>query len=528
MLRDARELEDGARVECDLCVVGGGAAGITVARAFAGSSPSARVCLVEAGGLEYEEATQALYRGRNVGLPYFALDVSRLRYFGGSTNHWAGRCRPLDPIDYRARPWVPLSGWPFGPEELEPYYRQAHEICQLGPYRYDAAFWADEGLPLLPSGDGPFESGVWHFSPPTLFGEVYGPELKRAANVHVLLHANAIEIETDEGGAGVTGLSLACLDGPRLTVRARAYVLACGGLETPRLMLASNRVVPAGVGNRHDLVGRCFMEHPHVVTGAVALTNPDASLAFYARDRVPGHGAEFRGRLHLAESAQEAERVGNLEYVFLPEPSTEDTGYAALRRLLRGARTLTAPDDLLGDLALAVADIDDVVAGLLWRLGLRDYTASSFGLYAYAEQRPNPDSRVLLGTERDALGMPRIRLDWRLTPEDKRTLLVGAQLVAREFGRTGLGRVQIREWLTADETSWPNDLFGGHHHMGTTRMDGDPRRGVVDAECRVHGVDNLYVAGSSVFPTSGVANPTLTIVALALRLADHLQGSLSS
>ena len=145
-----------------------------------------------------------------------------------------------------------------------------------------------------------------------------------------------------------------------------------------------------------------------------------------------------------------------------------------------------------------------------------------------AEQAPNPDSRVSLVEERDALGLPRIALDWRLTELDKRSLQAGHQAVALELGRTGLGRLQIEDWLTADVTTWTPTLTGGHHHIGTTRMSEDPARGVVDGDCRVHGIANLYVAGSSVFPTSGSANPTLTVVALALRLAAHLEQRLAA
>jgi len=188
------------------------------------------------------------------------------------------------------------------------------------------------------------------------------------------------------------------------------------------------------------------------------------------------------------------------------------------------------PDHLLAGLGAALADFEDTVGGLLGRLGLLEYRPdhASFEMWSTVEQAPNPDSRVTLGNQRDALGMPRIEVDWRLTELDKRSLQAGHQAVAEELGRTGLGRLQIDPWLTADLTSWAPELDGGHHHMGTTRMSADPAKGVVDADCRVHGMTNLYVAGSSVFSTSGSANPTLTIVALALRLAGHLRQNLET
>jgi choline dehydrogenase-like flavoprotein len=183
------------------------------------------------------------------------------------------------------------------------------------------------------------------------------------------------------------------------------------------------------------------------------------------------------------------------------------------------------PDQLRDDLGIAIWDMDDTIAGLLGRFHLRQYRPdhASFILWATAEQAPNPDSRVTLGSEVDAFGMPRIEVDWQLTELDKRSVRQMHELLAAELGRSGLGRLQIEAWLTADNTSWSEDIFGGAHHMGTTRMSGLPADGVVDRNARVHGMANLFIAGSSVFPTSGSANPTLTIVALSLRLADHLE-----
>jgi len=527
MRQDARELDDGQVLECDLCIVGGGAAGITIARAFAGAK--LEVCLLESGGLEYEEEIQNLYRGANVGLPYFDLDICRLRFFGGSTNHWAGRCRPLDELDFEHRPWVPLSGWPFGKAELDPYYREAQKICQLGAYDYTPEPWLNPGQEVLPFDPAKVVSRVWQFSPPTQFGEVYRGELESADNILLLLHASVVDIAANEAGAEVQGLQVATLAGKRLSVRARAYVLACGGLENPRLLLASSRQVNVGLGNQRDMVGRCFMEHPHVNAARALVVDP-AVLSLYTRGQGGGEaqGIEVTGCLNQSPERQRAGQLLNFDGLFTAD-NIGDSGYAALRRMWKAAEQRRWPADLAGDLWQALIDIDDTAAGLLGRFGVREYRAdeASFLMWCSAEQAPNPDSRVRLGDELDALSVPRIALDWRLTELDKRSLLGGHQAVAEELGRTGLGRLQIEEWLSADITSWAPELEGGHHHMGTTRMSEDPSQGVVDPSSRVHGIANLYVAGSSVFPTCGSANPTLTIVALALRLADELHDRLS-
>ena len=527
MLRDARELEAGIVIECDLCVVGAGAAGITIARALANTG--IRLCLVESGGLEFEEHVQALFKGRNIGLPYFDLDICRLRMFGGTTNHWEGRCRPFDAIDFEERDWVPHSGWPITLADLGPFYRQAQGICQLGPFEYRGEDWLLEGETLVPFAPDKFESLVWQYSPPTRFGEVYRAELERADNLDVLLHASVVEIDAGEALAEVQALRLSTLKGKRLVVRARTYVLACGGPENPRLLLASNRQARDGLGNGRGVVGRYFMEHPHIVAARALVADP-AFLAFYDYKLRTAlrRGHAVLGCMHLCEQAQRAEGLLNYD-ASVTADNIGDSGYAALRRIWNSVERGEPPDDLVGDLKTALFDIDDTFAGLLGRFGVRDYQlqAGSFRLWSYVEQAPNPESRVFLDDARDALGMPRIALDWRLTELDRRSLLATLEILAEEFGRTGIGRIQIESWLQEVGGGWSDELSGGYHPMGTTRMADDPKRGVVDRHCRVHGLANLYVAGSSVFPTGGSANPTLTVVALALRLAEHLRAELS-
>jgi choline dehydrogenase-like flavoprotein len=277
------------------------------------------------------------------------------------------------------------------------------------------------------------------------------------------------------------------------------------------------------------VVGRYFMEHPHIV-GARALVADPALLGFYDYNlrTAPRRGQGVVGCMHLCEQAQRTDGLLNYD-ASVTADNIGDSGYAALRRIWNSVERGQSPDDLMGDLKTALFDIDDTFAGLLGRFGVREYQpeVGSFRLWSFAEQAPNPDSRVVLDDERDALGVPRVRLDWRMTELDKRSLLATHGILAKEFGRTGIGRIQIEAWLQDESAGWSDELSGGYHPMGTTRMADDPRRGVVDRHCRVHGLGNLYVAGSSVFPTGGSANPTLTIVALALRLAEHLKTELS-
>ena len=486
MLYDAREVPPGTVVEREVCVIGAGAAGITLALELAGAP--FRVALLESGGFEPEPETQDLYRGRVYGRAYPPLHEARTRRFGGSTHCWTGICRPLEAIDLEAREWVPHSGWPFGLATLRPFYERAQRVCLLEDFVYDGSTWASASRPLLPLELGLVETRNFQQAA-TRFGEVHRAAITGAANVDTFLHANAVELRVNEVGSRIESVRATTLAGRELELRARAFVVATGGIETPRLLLASNRTQPQGIGNAHDLVGRFFMEHPHVTVAAFLPARSDLPLDLYLphpRGRVLACGV-----LVPTEAVQRRERILDFWAVL----GSEGTLPSFERSL---ARSVHALEGAPGEAA-----------------------SRAVFLLAAGEQAPNPQSRVRLVPERDALGMPRVQLEWRLSALDKRSLLRGHQLIGRELARAGLGRLQVL--LSHDDAEWPDDLAGGRHHMGTTRMHDDPRQGVVDASCRVHGVANLFVAGSSVFPTSGGASPTLTIVALAIRLADHLK-----
>lgn len=488
MFQDARQVREGAIVDCDVCIVGAGAAGITIARELAGGGLS--VVVLESGGLAEDAETQALYGGRIFGRPYFRLDECRTRRFGGSTNCWAGMCRPLSPLDLESRDWVEHSGWPIAYDELAGYYPRAQRICQLAAFDYRASAWASEGAPLSLAGEA-FESGVFQVNP-LRFGKAYAPGLRSARNVTVHCNANVVDLVGRPGDARVERLAVRTLEGRRYAVRARATVLAAGGIENPRLLLAARAANPKGLGNGNGLVGRYFMEHPHVVSGVWLPSSAAPSLGFYRARRAGA--VHVSGFLQPSSALQREERI--LDFAsFLAREAPLPEFEQALARFASETDGGSAPA------TQAVFFMNEL------------------------EQAPNPASRVRLIPEEDALGMPRVQLEWRLSSIDKRTLRVGQHRFAQALARAGLGRLQVL--LSEDDHTWPPDTIGGRHHMGTTRMHADPKHGVVDANCRLHEVSNLYVAGSSVFPTSGSANPTLSIVALALRLADHLKERLA-
>lgn len=514
MIDDLTGYGSGAELEADLCIVGSGAAGIALAREFLGSR--VRVVVLEAGGLKSDSATDRLKEGEAQGLTENGLVEGRGRSFGGTTSLWAGQCIPLDAIDFEAREWVPHSGWPITLSDLQPFYRRAAEVLFVPEEAYDDGLWRGWGIdpPALDPEKVRHSYTVW--SPKPDLGRAYATALRRSDNVRVLLHANATAIETQPAGTAFSHVDARSLGGGSARVRARACVLCCGGIENARVLLMSGNPEAGGLANRHDTVGRYFQDHPNRRSAFLHTTRPEGlqepySLLYRGRRR-------YLPKLVLGSAVQRSERVlncgANLQYDFA------DEGLNAMRRVYRASRRSQEPETSLShDLRLAMRGVPAAAATAYRRLALGRSSAATpanIWLQTHAEQAPNPDSRVILSRARDALGCNTARVDWRLTDLEQRTADVMAATVGEELRRLGL----------AEPEPWDGAIRDSYHHIGTTRMATDPRHGVVDADCGVHGVDGLYVSGSSVFPTSGFANPTLTIVALTLRLADRLRTDL--
>ena len=489
MFLDAHTLTE-LVLEGDICIAGGGAAGMTLALDLRESGLS--VILVESGGFRREAQTQPLSDGQMVGIDTWNLRSMRIRALGGSTGHWEGWCRPLMPHDFEARDDVPGSGWPITYADLVPWYRRACETLQIGPFVWNAAARAKAmGQVLLPTGPG-IEHRYYQFSPPTRFARVYGGALERAENIQVIAHANVTDIRLNETRSRVEFFTCRTLVNTEFQVKARRFVLALGGIENARVLLASRSQQPTGIANGHDVVGRYFMEHPHYYSSAALLHPPALNLAFYARmpsdlKRADGTPVRVLGAIGLPPQVQRREKLLNFSATIEAAPENVDTG------------------------ALVPADVQ----ALITRAPARSKIAK---LSIRAEQSPLSESRITLTTDLDPLGMPRVALDWRIAAEDDERMYRALVILGRELGAAGLART----WVPGTNGRFVWRTSPGGHHMGTTRMGTDPTVSVVDADCRTHEVENLFIAGSSVFPTVGEANPTLTLVALAHRLANTL------
>ena len=492
MLRSARKVPAGSTLRGDVCIVGGGAAGVTIAQALAGTRT--RVVLLESGGLQPDRETQNLYLGKIEGTGQAPLHTSRLRFFGGTTNHWEGICGPLDAVDFETRAWVPHSGWPIGRATLDPYYRRAHELCELGPFDYGEDTWGGYAATPAAFSEAGAQVVLAQHSPPTKFGEKYREMLAEAENVEVLLHANALELVANGNAERIERVEVATLGGTRFSVEAPRVVLACGAVENARLLLLSNGVRSEGLGNDHDLVGRYFLDHPRLRPAGVVLwtdTRTRRLAEAIVRDDVKATLA-----LHLGVAEQERRKL-------------LQTGFftSAWRALAKTP---------------GLDDLDGAIVKWLQRLAGDDEPATLSVCWLRAEQAPRAESRVRLGNEVDALGQRRVVLEWRLGELDRHTHETAVRLYAELLTRAAVARVRLApEVLDTPDDPWQR-ITSDWHQMGTTRMAATAREGVVDANCRVFGLDNLYVAGASVFPTGGWMNPTLTLVALALRLADHV------
>ncbi len=547
MITNADSISNGACLHADVCVIGAGPAGIALSLDL--SERGFSVLMLESGFMKEDSKTQQLYEGEvaNDRL-HSPPDKYRQRRFGGSTAIWGGRCMPFDPLDFETRDHVPHSGWPISYEDLLPYYPRANELSEAGRFSYRAedALGANV-LPLIRGFDSQrvLTNGLERFSCPTHFGSRYAKQLRLAPYVKVLLGANCTGIRLQPQGHAVRTVDVTTLAGTRFSATCRATVLAVGGLETARLLLASRDVAPEGIGNFHDVVGRYYMCHIAGNVGRLTIQGSTENVrhgyelapeGIYCRRRLAVAPAEQRrlglanavARLHFPRITDPVHRNGVLSGLFL---ARRLISYEYGKRLNDGNCATTAADYARHLLNVATDPVDTTAFLMHWlshrslaerkfpSVILRNRT-NRFSLEMHGEQIPQAQSRVMLSDKVDALGMPQLHIDWRYSPADIDSMRGTLDVLSQEFVASGVARFEYdAENLEEDLTRF--GAYGGHH-IGTTRMGIDERTSVVNAECQVHSVPNLFVAGSAVFPTSSQANPTLTLIALSLRLGHTL------
>jgi choline dehydrogenase-like flavoprotein len=528
MIVDLRQEESGRRIATDLCIIGGGAAGITIAQSFA--DLGVQVCLVESGGVQFEDETQQLYAGVSIG-KLAGLESCRLRFLGGTTNHWGGRCAGLSEAEMANRSWISYSGWPIGLDDLRPYYQRARGVCGFTTdWQSDERVLNGLGIALPAAGSSDVLTQIWRFAPHDggafwNWGSVYREKLQSAANIRVLLHANLVEFTSTTDASHISEITVKSLTGISAKIAARYYILCCGGIENARLLLVGSEHAPEGFWNAHDLVGRFFMQHLRADAAVLFTADRLSPVQDLYNDFIGPDAIQYEVGLTLSAAAQQKQELLNSSAI-LQYHGDPEAGITAAQDIWRRLQEGHWASDLGAKVWHVVRDLQALRTNGERRLFQHRHPLlplESVGITVDIEQAPNPDSRITLGQDRDQLGMRKIVVDWRLSALERKTARYFMIALGSEFARRGIGRLRLEPWLDKNDATWQEAINETCHHIGSTRMSDDPSCGVVDSNCRVHGMDNLYVAGSSVFPTGGHVNPTFTIVALALRLGDHIK-----
>lgn len=465
----------------DVCICGSGPAGITLARILANSGK--QVAIIEGGGLEYSEQSQQLYQAKSIGENDLnAAQTARLRYLGGTSNHWSGMCSYFDEFDFSNKMHPHLPSWPINRQEVFKYFNDAKHILDLPEDAFlNQASWAGKN----------FKHFMYALSAPTRFNSKYKDEIQSSERIDLFINANLTKVQLKDNLSTVDYLEVQNFKHKKTQFKATQFVLAMGALENARTLLANNTQIKTGIGNQSDLVGRCFMEHINVQFGRFVVED----VKFWSN-----------GGLNIQPSEQliKQHQIGNGVISF--DPSASPVSYGRTKALKQALRGLICKSNTVTRLSRKLVDFncegDGVISSLI-------------------EQSPNLNSRVTLDKEKDTFGIPKLVLDWQLNELDRHTIKTIGLEAAKELAKLGLARVQLADFVL--DTSLPMKDFTPHaHHMGTTRMAATSKHGVVDSNLKVFGTDNLYMAGASVFPTGGGCNPTFTLTMLATRLGNHL------
>ncbi len=513
------ELKSGCVLESDVCIIGAGAVGISITREFFGTA--IKVILLESGFLHSDARTQTLYESEISGRRHTGIHEGRARRFGGTTTLWGGQALPLLPIDFERRDWVPFSGWPITGSVLAPYYERAETIVQVRHVDYGLASWPKPDLP--PYEPDRIASYYSQFTNVPDFAAKYGAALRSTDNVMTVCGANVVSLDPTEYANQVAEAHIASLNGTTGIVRSRYYVVCCGGIETARILLLSRTAEPEGIGNRRGVVGRYFQDHP---TFAVPVESPNRKLLQRWCNSFRSEGLRHTIKMVASPSLQRAQRILNVgAEVYYPIDS-EGPLQAAKKLLAAGPKSIFSAENRV--LLSRVTRNPGKLGAAAWRHYVLNRPASVGHarpeIAFYTEQEPNPESRITLSVEKDALGLQRTKLNWIVSSMEAKSAGVFAEVVLSEWRRLGIGKFDLSPLASAEHLlAARGGFWDNSHHIGTTRMGASTATSVVDENCLVHGYGNLYIGGSSVFPTSGFSNPTLTAIALGLRLADKIK-----
>ena len=456
----------------DVCIIGAGAAGITLAINLAKAGVDIALC--EGGDENYTEESQGMYKGTVVGDPYFQLDIARLRFLGGTTNHWAGMSRPFEKIDFERQYIGAEYEWPIGYEAINKYLTEACEILEINnDFESKEKALSKEVRKIN-----------FNWSPPVRFKQKYITNMTELKNLTLLTNANLIELSG--GNRKINEITLSSINKKTIKIRAKKYIFAMGGIENSRMLLWFKARYNDKFFDVNTPIGKYWMEHPHFTIGQALVENQISDHMYYA----------------ISKDTQIDRKI--LGCGLRVERQTK-TGVKKL------VNELLCVSPTLGKKMMHMVS-KDLVCGVTFR--------------AAWEQAPDPSNHVKLSNRKDILGVPRTELHWVKNKIDRKTIEESVSIYNDWLLQNNFGRIKLDDWV-ADGKIYPqNDELAGYHHMGGTRMGRSSLYGVVDADCKVFGSDNLYIAGSSIFTTGGHNNPTLPIIQFSLRLRDHIKAIL--
>ncbi len=484
MFKDLKNFSSNSILRYDICIVGTGPAGLSVAKQLLGTD--LKIAILESGGLEPEPEYQELNVGINSGPSYLSLDSSRLRCFGGAGKIWAGHCAPFKKDDFEKKSFSSLSGWPITLDDLKVYYMQAAEMLGISYQKFYnkdllGNTFKEKSFKKFNRNNSFLTTEVYQFSTSENkdFAEKYKIEFETSKNTDVIFHSTATELNLAKNGIDVDSLSISDLNGNSALVKAKIFVLACGALENPRILLTSNKYYKRGIGNNSGFVGSCFMSHPGIENVAEILkTEKKSCIDKYLKKK----------KYKVSYTTSLKERLES--------------------KILRHN--------------LSMKDINDPNDQIFSQKNNCDPIPEKWNLSVGLEQPPRVTNNLKLSNIKDTLGMPKIDMYWdNLSKIEKDTVIKSVKIMARELGVIGAGKIRFKKELLNGNSFNFNDPI--NHHIGTTRMSDDPQTGVVDKNCKVFGISNLYITSSSVFTTSSIVNPTFTIIALSLRLGKYIK-----
>jgi len=510
MFKDLKDIPPDSKLTYDLCIVGTGPAGISVTKQLLDTNFS--IVVLESGGLQPEARYQELNKGENSGPSFLSLDASRMRCFGGAGKIWAGYCSPFKKDEFKKKEFIPLSGWPISLKDLSSYYMQAAQMLGISYQKfYDNKYFQDTfggaSFREFNRNNSLLSGNVFQVSRAENkdFSKKYEAELKSARNVDIIFHSTVTKLDVSNNGERIHSAHIKDLDGNKALINAKTFVLACGALENPRILLASNEFYEDGIGNGSGFVGSCFMSHPGVRdVGEIHMKSSGRCLgeAVYHDDYISQFEMSQRER-SKQNTLRHAFSIYQRPGLFDRATYTSKTGFSHLDRLVE-------------DFYFS-SNINRAMCAIKGR-----YVPKFWNLDVSLEQPPRMSNYLNLQADKDSLGVPKINVHWdEMSQIEKTTVIKSVETLARECGFLNIANIKLKDELLTGRSFNIDDPI--NHHIGTTRMSKDSSSGVVDRNCKVFGISNLYIAGSSVFATSSVVNPTYTIIAMSLRLGDYLK-----